>query len=590
MRWETFVNSQKQENLLSLAMDSTEEERIKSGILNVGIDNETDRWEVIVKYHGNLERIANDEIQVELLIAGYAIVTLPAFLLEALAGLEEVEYIEKPKSLVYNLYEAKTKSCITPIAVPVGKLSGNGVWIAIIDSGIDFFLEDFRNQGGSRIRFLWDQTLTADEENGLFSPEGFRNGVEFSKEQIDRALEAGDRQEALNLVPSRDLSGHGTAVAAVAASSNEDILLQGVAPGSELLIVKLGNAKESGFPSTTEIMRGVTYVVRKALEFNKPLVINLSFGNTYGSHDGSSLLERFLDNVSEIGRIVICVGAGNEGSSNGHYSGNAKETELVELAVAERETTVNVQFWKSYEDEFGITLLTPDKQEYNILLEPAPARREFLFDKTKILVYTGVPTPYSTKQEIFFVFLPMQDYINSGIWGFRLEKNEITDGSFQMYLPPALQRNNGTVFLRANPELTMTIPATSIRVITVGAYNDMVDSYADFSGRGRQEGFSYLATEGKKPDLAAPGVGILAGKTGGGTESYTGTSFAAPLVSGSAALLMEWGIVLGNDPYLYGEKMKAYLRKGAIPIRGENRYPNSKVGWGALCMEESLRT
>ena len=114
------MNSQKQENLLSLAMESTEEERIKSEILNVGINNETKRWEVIVKYHGNLEKIANDEIQVEVLIAGYAIVTLPAFLLEALAELEEVEYIEKPKSLVYGLYEAKAKSCILPISVPVG--------------------------------------------------------------------------------------------------------------------------------------------------------------------------------------------------------------------------------------------------------------------------------------------------------------------------------------------------------------------------------------------------------------------------------------------------------------------------------------
>lgn len=582
------MNSQKQENLLSLAISSTEEERIKSGILNVGIDSETNRWEVIVKYHGNLERIANDEIQVEILIAGYAIVTLPAFLLEALAELEEVEYMEKPKSLVYNLYEAKTKSCITPISVPNGELSGKGVWIAVIDSGIDYYLEDFRNEEGTRIRFLWDQGLKADRENGFRQPEGFRIGVEFTKEQIDGALETGNRQQALALVPSQDLSGHGTAVAAVAASSNEDILLRGAAPASELLIVKLGETKESDFPSTTQIMRGVTYVIRKALEFNKPLVINLSFGNTYGSHDGSSLLERFLDNASEIGRTCICVGAGNEGSSNGHYSANAKETELVELAVAQRESTVNVQFWKSYEDEFEIILVAPDKQEYPIIMETTPARREFVFDKTKILIFTGVPTPYSTKQEIFFAFLPQQDYINSGIWGFRLKKGNVKDGEFQLYLPPALQRNNGTIFFQATPELTMTIPATSGRVISVAAYNDISDAYADFSGRGRQEGFTYLAAEGRKPDLAAPGVGILAAKAGGGRESYTGTSFAAPLVAGSVALLLEWGIVLGNDPYLYGEKMKAYLRKGAVPIRGETGYPNSKVGWGVLCVRNSL--
>ncbi len=582
------MNSQKQENLLSLAMESTREEREKSGILNIGVNENEERWEVIVKYHGNLERIASDEIQVELLIAGYAIVTLPAFLLEALAELEEVEYIEKPKSLVYGLYEAKQNSCIVPISIPVGDLSGKGVLIAVIDSGIDYFLEDFRNQGGSRILYLWDQAQEQDASKGWNAPKGFRNGVEFNKEQIDRALEAEDRQEALMIVPEQDFTGHGTGVAAIAASSNPDGLLQGVAPESELLIVKLKATEESDFPATTELMRAVTYVVRKSLELNRPLVVNLSFGNTYGSHDGSSLLERFLDNVSEIGRTCICVGAGNEGSSSGHYSANVKDVEEVELAIAEREATTNVQFWKSYEDVYGIVLIAPDRQEYRVELGREPGRQEFIFDQTKVLVFAGVPSPYSTKQEIFFVFLPVKDYINSGIWSFRFEKKKIVDGTFQMYLPPALQRNSGTRFFRQNPELTMTIPATSRRVISVAAYNDTIDAYADFSGRGRQGGFTYLATEGNKPDLAAPGVGILAARAGGGTDSYTGTSFATPMVTGSAALLLEWGIVKGNDRYLYGEKIKAYLRRGAKPIRGEQQYPNNKVGWGALCVNDSL--
>ena len=300
------MNSQKQENLLSLAIDSTSQEREKSGILSIGVNEIENRWEVIVKYHGNLERIANDEIQVEILIAGYAIVTLPASFLEALADLEEVEYVEKPKSLVYGLFEAKQNSCLIPVSVPVGDLSGKGVLIAVIDSGIDYFLEDFRNQEGSRILFLWDQGQEADASKGWNPPKGFRIGVEYTKEQIDRALEAGSRQEALSIVPQQDITGHGTGVAAIAASSNPERLLQGVAPESELLIVKLKTTSESDFPATTELMRAVTYVVRKSLEWNRPLVVNLSFGNTYGPHDGSSLLERFLDNVSEIGLSCIC--------------------------------------------------------------------------------------------------------------------------------------------------------------------------------------------------------------------------------------------------------------------------------------------
>lgn len=582
------MNSQKQENLLSLAMESTQEERKKSEIMDVGIDTDTDRWEVIVKYHGNLERISSEEIQVEPLIAGYAIVTLPAFLLEALADLEEVEYIEKPKSLVYGLYEAKQNACITSVAVPVGELSGKGVLMAVIDTGIDYFLPDFRNENGSRILYLWDQGQQPDEEKDWRAPEGFRVGVEYTKAKIDRALEAANRQEALAIVPQQDSSGHGTGVAAVAASSNPQLLLQGVAPACELVIVKLKASPESGFPATTELMRAVTYVIRKAIELNRPLVINLSFGNTYGAHDGSSLLERFLNNAAEIGSNCICVGAGNEGSSGGHFSANAKETERIEFAIAPREVTTNLQFWKSYEDSFTIILVAPDGQEYRIEQFGIPMRSEFIFDRTKVLIYIGVPAPYSTKQEIFFVFLPLDEYINSGIWSFRLERKKIVDGEFQLYLPPALQRNNGTRFFGPNPELTMTLPATSERIISVGAYNDSIDAYADFSGRGRQQGFTYLAAEGNKPDISAPGVGILAARAGGGTESYTGTSFSTPMVSGAAALLLEWGIVQGNDRYLYGEKLKAYLRKGAKTIRGEREYPNSKVGWGALCLADSI--
>lgn len=582
------MNSQKQDNMLSLAMNSTKEERQQSKILSVGIEEQSNRWEVIVKYHGNLEQIANDEVWVETLIAGYAIVTLPAFLLPALAQLEEVEYIEKPKSLVYGVYEAKLNSCVIPVQIPLGDLSGEGVLLAVIDSGIDYYLKDFRNGNESRILYLWDQGEAANPVGKRYPPGGFRNGVEYTREQINQALASGSREQASKIVPQQDNSGHGTAVAAIAASSNPEILLTGVAPKVDLLVVKMAQTQESDFPATTQLLRGVTYAIRKSLEVNKPLVINLSFGNTYGSHDGSSLVERFLDAASEIGRTCICVGAGNEAASGGHCSFNVKERKEVEVAIAEKESTTNIQFWKSYEDEITLTLVAPNQQEFQIEMGADAMRQESIFADTKVLIYAGTPKPYSTKQEIFLVFLPLQQYIDAGIWRFRIEEKRVVDGAVQLYLPPALQRNTGTRFLLQTPQLTMTIPASATRVVSIGAYDDNLQSYADFSGRGRREGFSLLATEGGKPDLVAPGVGILAAKAGGGSDSYTGTSFATPMVSGSAALLMEWGMIQGRDPYLYGEKIKAYLRKGAKPLRGEENYPNDKVGWGALCVENSI--
>ena len=588
-----MANSQKQENLLNLALDSTEEERVQSEILNVGFDESTRRWEVIVKYHGDLERIANEEIDVEILLAGYAIVTLPEKYMEALADMEETEYIEKPKSLTYGLFEAKENSCIYPSLQQEKNLTGQGVLMAIIDSGIDYLLPDFQFNGESRILYLWDQSQPPDETKGQHTPAGFRVGTEFNKAQIDAAIQAatktGNRREALQIVPQQDTSGHGTGVAAVAASSNSSILLKGVASGCELLIVKLGTTPENDFPGTTQLMRGITYALRKALELNRPLVINLSYGNSYGSHDGTSLLERFLDNASGVGRNVICVGCGNEGAGGGHIEGNVKVDDMVELAVAERELTLNIQLWKSYEDRFGVILVSPGRVRYEVVLSGSPGRQEVVLGTTKVLIYVGMPTPYSSLQELFFVFLPTGAYVDSGVWEWQFTPEKIVSGNYQMYLPTVALRNSGTRFFQPTPNLTLTIPSTARAVISVAAYNDTLNAYADFSGRGLPEsGQIYLDSEGGKPDLAAPGVGILAAKAGGGTDTYTGTSFAAPMVSGAAALLMEWGIIQGNDPYLYGEKVKAFLRKGAKPIRGEGSYPNNRVGWGVLCLRDSL--
>ena len=141
----------------------------------------------------------------------------------------------------------------------------------------------------------------------------------------------------------------------------------------------------------------------------------------------------------------------------------------------------------------------------------------------------------------------------------------------------------------------MTIPATAQKVITVGAYNPQYQEYADFSGRGypigetEAEGKFYYEQQ-MKPDIVAPGTDILVPDGQGSYAVVSGTSFAAPYVTGSSALLMEWGIVRGNDPYLYGEKVKAYFIRGAKSLPGYPRVPNEMIGWGALCVASSLPT
>ena len=600
-----FAMNQKIENVLALALQTPDSVREKSLNLNVGFTKETRTWELIVKYNGALKEavsglpVTAEELIVEEMIAGYGLLTVPEDLVDTVSRLPQIEYVEMPKRLFFSMADGKEVSCVLPVTKRQPFLSGKGILLAVIDSGIDYTNRNFRNADGStRILSLWDQTVSPDAEKGFLPPEGFVTGTEFTREQINAALREADPLRQYELVPSRDSSGHGTSVAGIAAGAAANVTdgtannnYEGVAPESELLIVKLGTPRENSFPRTTEMMRAVTYVVRKAQSINRPVAINLSFGNTYGAHDGSSLLERFLDNAAEIGRTVICVGSGNEGASAGHREGrvNVGETAATELSVGAYETAFSVQLWKTYTDVFRITLRSPGGQEFSFSTEKG-GEITWESERTRILIYVGEPSPYAVEQEIYFDIIPENLYISPGIWSF-LIGTQGKESSFYFYLPSQAARNQNTRFFEPNPNLTLTIPSTASKVITVGAYDSTYDAYADFSGRGyryAERDIGLLAAGAAKPDLAAPGVNITAPDIYGGYRSFTGTSFATPFVTGAAALLMEWGIVQGNDAFLYGEKVKAYLRRGARKIRGEEFYPNDRVGYGALCVADSI--
>ena len=598
--------SEKIEDLLNLALEATEEERERSQELEVGFDPLEKEWELIVKYSGDPEQIREIAVNVTLLMNGYAVVLVREDRINDLAGLDGVEFIEKPKNLYFQVENGRNASCINPVQNPPFSLSGRGVLTGIVDSGIDLAHPDFRNEDGTtRVLALWDQTIPGNP------PSGYSRGSEYTAEEINRILmpqpmepgggtESGEPERAGGvgqgqaapdrILPGRDISGHGTAVAGIAAGNgrgSEGRRFRGVAPESSLIVVKMGQAREGGFPRTTELMEGVDYIIRKAQEMRMPVAVNISFGNTYGSHDGTSLLERYLDAAADTWKNVISVGSGNEGNTAGHVSGKMREGEETEiqLAVQAREPGLNVQIWKSYVDEAAVSIISPSGETAGPLRETAGARR-FLVGQTELLVYYGEPKPYSVRQEIYISFLPMGSYVDSGVWRIRLTPGRIVDGSYQMWLPAQSALNVGTAFLEPDSSSTATIPSTAGRVITVGAYDALTFAYADFSGRGADG--RYEGSGVPKPDLAAPGVRVQAPAAAGGYGAFTGTSFAAPFVTGSAALLMEWGIVQGNDPYLYGEKVKAYLRRGARQLPGYESFPNPQIGYGILCLRDGL--
>lgn len=574
------MDNSKIENMLNLALDATPGERARSLNLDVGFDGEENTWELIVKYSGSLSRLEEEGIRVTELLNEYAVLVVPESGIGRLAEVPEIEYIEKPKRLFFAAEQGRTASCVTGVQNARYDLYGDGVLVAVLDSGVDYAHPDFRNEDGTtRILALWDQTIPGRP------PAGYRIGTEYTKEQIDEALAQSDPVRRRELVPSTDASGHGTRVLGIAAGNGRagGIRYRGVAPRSSILVVKLGVPRTDSFPRTTELMQALDYCIRKAMEYSLPVAVNISFGNTYGAHDGTSLLETYITDMANIWKSVICIGTGNEGYAAGHASDSLQEGEIkrIQLAVGEYEGGLNLQIWKSYLDDISVSLESPGGRSAGFIRN-MPGAQRFALEQTDILLYYGEPSPYSQSQEIYLEFLPQTEYVDSGIWTLTLEAREIRDGRFHLWLPSAAVLNANTRFLEPEPYVTLTIPSTARRTVAVGAYDSRSRTYADFSGRGDTR-------DGReRPILAAPGVDVVTTVPGGGYAAATGTSFATPFVTGAAALLMQWGITDGNDPFLYGEKAAAYLKKGAQPLPAFRAYPNPQIGWGTLCVRESL--
>lgn len=558
---------QKLENLLNISLQATKEEREKSEELGIGYDPEQNTWELIVRYTGSLDglRIRYPQIRIRELLNQYAVFIVPETLVDAVSQETVIEYLEKPKQLYFELQAGKAASCINAVQQgmnnPFG-LFGKGTIVAVIDTGIRAESMEFRNADGStRILNIWDQTT----------------GTEYDRSQIDEALQNETKDTAG--IPGADVLGHGTQVAAIACGSS------GVAAQADILVVKLGLAAKNGFPRTTQLMEALDYVVRKAIDYGKPLAVNISFGNNYGDHTGSSLLENFINDIADSWKCSICIGSGNEGLGAVHTGGTLTEDmeETVELAVSSYETGLSIQIWKDYWDDIAVEIIAPSGRNLGRIQENSRVSR-IRYEDMELLTYFGEPSPFRIRQEIYIDMIPQTVYIQSGLWKLRLIPRSIRNGRYDMWLPAQGALNFGTGFTSPDSASTFTIPSAAAKAVTVGAYDAGTGSAAPFSGQGYivEIGGSLMV----KPELAAPGVNVLVPSVSG-MARVSGTSYATPFVTGSAALLMEWGIVRGNDAFLYGEKLKAYLIKGAEPLAGA-AVPDTQTGWGRLCLKNSL--
>lgn len=481
--------------------------------------------------------------------------------------------------------------------LPALRDAGEGVLIGFVDTGIDYRLPAFRNADGStRILGIWDQTADpssaqADEDpNRLFHP---LYGVQYTKAQIDDALKHGDPSHP---VPAPDENGHGTFLASLAAGTPDpDAGFTGAAPGASIAMVRLKPAKQylrdfyliregADAYQENDIMMGVAYLYALARQHSMPLVICLGLGTTQGSHSGKSPLGIYLDELSGYSGVAVVVAAGNETGSGGHYRGVTETGETlkdVELRVGDGETGFCAELWAQDVEVYSIGFVSPTGQIVNRIPSSSGENvLNFLLEKTEITVYSGVVSSATGSQLIFIRFKDPEP----GIWHIMVYSAIDIRGLFHIWLPGRDFLSGDTAFLRPDPDTTVTDPANAQHPIAVTAFDWRTGGVYIRASRG------YSRIGFIKPDIAAPGVSLLGAGTGAAPYvRMDGTSTAAAITAGAAAILLKWGIVDGQDPFMNTSVIRAYFARGAKRNPGLS-YPNREFGYGTLDLYQSFLT
>ena len=494
-----------------------------------------------------------------------------------------ISYNSIPKCYTYMDMEAAGASGITRLHDhPYLKLRGKGTAVAVIDSGIDYQNEVFRNASGSRIAYLWDQSLEDEADMGSAK---VPYGRLFRKKDIDLAL---DSENPFSIVPSRDSNGHGTALAGIAAGNMvQGENFTGAAPEATLIIIKVKPAKqylrnfylyppEAEVFQEDDVMMAIAFAIRLAKELGVPLSICVGIGSSQGAHLGTNALSQYVDYVANFSQVSVSVAAGNEGNTRNHSTGifsQEREKIVTELRVAEREQGFTMEFWGEPPEIYELSIQSPTGEILEVSSSIGSRTQElsFVFVETKVYVnYILIErqTGYSLVYIRFF-------HPASGIWKIFTQGKNKQNVQFHMWLPVEGLISQDTYFLEPSPYTTVTAPGDARNSITATAYQHRDGSIYIAAGRG------YTPDGMVTPHLAAPGVNVKVPLVRGGFGTRSGTSISAAQTAGIAALLFEWAIIRDNQPFFTGSSVKYYLQRGAR--REENmQYPNPEWGYGRV--------
>ena len=467
---------------------------------------------------------------------------------------------------------------------PYLDLRGRGTLVGIVDTGIDYTQPAFIYEDGtSKIQYLYDQSARGN------TPEGFFIGTEYTNAQINEALRS---ENPYAVVPEQDTVGHGTFLASISAGRQIGDQV-GAAPEADLIVVKLKPARQfyrdlflvppdqpNAYESTA-IMVGIEYILERARNLDKPVSILLGVGSNFGSHDGFSIFEEYLSAISSQRGVCITAAAGNESQAKHHTQGtilSTGEQQNVDIRVGSNAGNIFISLWNTAPDRLSISVRSPTGE----MVGRVPARSGASLRSRLILERTTVEVQYYFPVEGSGGQLTVVRLLDAtpGIWTIVVNGDIILDGTYHAWLPLTGFVSPTVEFLTPTPYYTIVVPATSMGPITVGAYNGNNNSLYIRSSWGPTR------LPSMAPDLVAPGVNVI-GLYPTGYGPMDGTSVSTAITAGAAALLLQWGIVEGNDVAMSTYQIRAYL------IRGCSRsdtitYPNAQWGYGRLNLISSF--
>jgi Subtilase family. len=468
---------------------------------------------------------------------------------------------------------------------PFLNLRGEGTIVGIVDTGIDYTKDAFRYEdGSSKIRYIYDQTGQGQHPSG-----GFLIGTEYTNEQINEALKSENPYE---IVPQRDTSGHGTFLASVAAGREEGENI-GAAPDAELIVVKLRKSRpfylerylippdqENAF-SSASVMVGIEYIIKRAKELDRPVALCIGVGTNQGSHDGFSLFEDYITHLTNLSGVCICTAAGNESQARHHTQGVIAKTDAtqeIEIKVGENAGDIYMTIFNGAADRVSVAVKSPTGERVTrVPAKPGTVlNSRLVLEKSRVTVEYYFPLEGSGGQQTVVKIINA----TPGVWTVTLYGDIILDGTYHSWLPITGFVSPDVEFLSPIPNFTIVVPATTIGTITCGAYNSGNNSLYPNSSWGPTR------LPMMSPTLSAPGVNV-GGVYPSGPGVMSGTSVSTGITTGASALLLQWGVVQGNDVAMSTYQIKAFLIRGCN--RDENvTYPNPQWGYGRLNLIQSF--